>query len=102
LDNFIEVFQRTLRVAKLHPGQVAIKIGMRIGWVLMNPSIHNLKIAPRIGAKKFVEHHYFFGCRGFFHDVHLRSNESSGTRAISTAAGKARIIIPRGMLCPSA
>ena len=37
LNNFIEVFQRTLRVAKLHPGQVAIKIGMRIGWILLNP-----------------------------------------------------------------
>ena len=67
LNDHIEVSNSALRGTKLHPGHMTTEISMRVSRILFDPFVDNLKIVPRIGSQKIVEHFHLFCGRRFFH-----------------------------------
>ena len=56
LDRHGEVIKTASRLTKLQPGKMAIEVRMRVGRIVCNPFIDNLKIVLRIGSQKIVQH----------------------------------------------
>src|ERR1700728_1684080 len=71
LNYFVEVLQCTPRLTNLHPPKMAIKISMRVCWVLIKPFIHHPQIALRIGAKNFMYCKRLLGRSGLFNTCFL-------------------------------
>jgi len=47
--------------------EMPVEIGPKVSRILLQPFIHNLKEALRIGAAKFMERPYLIGCFRFLH-----------------------------------
>jgi hypothetical protein len=86
LDRHGEVIKTASRLTKLQPGKMAIEVRMRVGRIVCNPFIDNLKIVLRIGSQKIVQHLHLFRRRRFFHLLRSFSFKTVSSRGWISAA----------------
>jgi hypothetical protein len=73
---------------------MAIEIGMYIGRILLNPSVHDAKVALRIGSENLVYRQEFFWCGGLFNQLGFVAHavSSSGFRRSPREPCQGRIV----------
>jgi hypothetical protein len=59
--------EETLALSKLRRNDPQAYLKVVNEWILFDPFVDNLKIVPRIGSQKIVEHFHLFCGRRFFH-----------------------------------
>jgi hypothetical protein len=65
--NLIEIVESPPRLTNFHPARMSTEIGVSVCRILIDPLIHNTKIALRIGLKNFMQRKRFVRRYRFFY-----------------------------------